>query len=83
MLLCGIRPGKPAFRNDRMHGYHYGQGCTGGMDEAWLGRHFDKKMLADLKELKPQVQGDLAGEGGEYETLVLNAPFFRKKDKNY
>jgi ABC transporter with metal-binding/Fe-S-binding domain ATP-binding protein len=52
-----------------------------GMDESWLGRHFDKKMIADLKELNRKYRVHLAGEGGEYETLVLNAPFFRKKIK--
>jgi diphthine-ammonia ligase len=53
--------------------------AAGGMDESWLGRHFDKKMIADLKELNRKYRVHIAGEGGEYETLVLNAPFFRKK----
>jgi diphthine-ammonia ligase len=53
--------------------------AAGGMDKSWLGRRFDKKMIADLKELNRKYRVHLAGEGGEYETLVLNAPFFRKK----
>lgn len=53
--------------------------AAGGMDETWLGRRFDKKMITDLKELNRKYRVHLAGEGGEYETLVLNAPFYRKK----
>src|SRR5450759_3390969 len=55
--------------------------AAGGMDEAWLGRSFDKKMIADLKELNRKYRVHLAGEGGEYETLVLNAPYYRIKIK--
>jgi ABC transporter with metal-binding/Fe-S-binding domain ATP-binding protein len=55
--------------------------AAGGMDESWLGRHFDKKMIADLKELNRKYRVHLAGEGGEYETLVLNAPYYRKRIK--
>lgn len=55
--------------------------AAGGMDESWLGRRFDKKMISDLKELHRKYKVHLAGEGGEYETLVLNAPFYSKKIK--
>jgi len=55
--------------------------AAGGLDESWLGRHFDKKMIDDLKVLNRKYRVHLAGEGGEYETLVLNAPFFGKKIK--
>jgi uncharacterized protein (TIGR00290 family) len=55
--------------------------AAGGMDESWLGRRFDKKMISDLKELNRKYRVHLAGEGGEYETLVLNAPFYSKKIK--
>jgi ABC transporter with metal-binding/Fe-S-binding domain ATP-binding protein len=55
--------------------------AAGGMDESWLGRHFDKKMIADLKELNRKFRVHLAGEGGEYETLVLNARYYSKKIK--
>jgi len=55
--------------------------AAGGMDESWLGRHFDKKLVADLKELNRKSRVHLAGEGGEYETLVLNAPYYDKKIK--
>jgi len=52
-----------------------------GMDESWLGRHFDKTIISDLKELNRKYRVHLAGEGGEYETLVLNAPYYSKKIK--
>ncbi|MCX9085773.1 MAG: TIGR00289 family protein [Candidatus Methanoperedens sp.] len=55
--------------------------AAGGMDESWLGRHFDMKLISDLKELNRKYRVHLAGEGGEYETLVLNAPFYSKRIK--
>ncbi len=55
--------------------------AAGGMDESWLARLFDKKMIADLKEVNRKYRVHLAGEGGEYETLVLNAPYYNKKIK--
>jgi len=50
-----------------------------GFDQSWLGRKIDSTMLDDLNELNKQYRISLVGEGGEYETLVLDAPFFRKK----
>jgi len=50
-----------------------------GFDQSWLGRKIDSTMLDDLDELNKQYRISLVGEGGEYETLVLDAPFFRKK----
>ncbi|UCF59619.1 MAG: TIGR00289 family protein [Candidatus Bathyarchaeota archaeon] len=50
-----------------------------GFDQSWLGRKIDSATLDDLNELNKQHQISLVGEGGEYETLVLDAPFFRKR----
>jgi len=50
-----------------------------GFDQSWLGRKIDLTMLDDLNELNKQYQISLVGEGGEYETLVLDAPFFRRR----
>lgn len=50
-----------------------------GLDQKWLGRTIDKEALNDLVELNARYQTSLVGEGGEYETLVLDAPFFTKK----
>lgn len=53
--------------------------AAAGMDESWLGRRFDEKLINDLKELNRKYRVHLAGEGGEYETLVLDAPFYKKR----
>lgn len=50
-----------------------------GFSEAWLGRRLDEKCLEELKELNRRYGVHLAGEGGEYETAVLNGPNFKKK----
>ena len=53
--------------------------AAAGMDESWLGRRFDEKMIEDLKALNRKYRVHIAGEGGEYESLVLDAPFYRKR----
>ncbi len=50
-----------------------------GFDESWLGRRIDSATIRDLAGLNKRYQVSLVGEGGEYETLVLDASFFRKK----
>jgi len=50
-----------------------------GFDQSWLGRKIDSTTLNDLVELNEKYQISLVGEGGEYETLVLDAPFFKKR----
>jgi len=50
-----------------------------GFDESWLGRKINRTTLKDLIELKGRYQISPVGEGGEYETLVLDAPFFKKR----
>ena len=50
-----------------------------GLDETWLGRKIDSETVADLIRLNDRYQISVMGEGGEYETLVLDAPFFKKK----
>ena len=48
-----------------------------GLDDSWLGRKIDNKCAADLMTLKEKYRINVAGEGGEYETLVLGAPNYR------
>ncbi|MEM0128561.1 MAG: diphthine--ammonia ligase [Thermoplasmata archaeon] len=51
-----------------------------GLGEGWLGRRLDREALAAiaaLAERGPAVHP--AGEGGEFETVVLDAPFFRRR----
>ena len=44
-----------------------------------LGKKIDEKLIKFLKTLKEKYQISLVGEGGEFETLVLDAPFFKKR----
>ncbi len=50
-----------------------------GFDQSWLGRKFNAATLSDLIKLNEKYKVSLVGDGGEYETLVLDAPFFKKK----
>ena len=45
----------------------------------WLGRGIDAGALSDLRRYVRSHRITLTGEGGEYETLVLDAPFFTKR----
>jgi diphthine-ammonia ligase len=47
--------------------------------EDWLGRQLDETALRDLRQYAGRHRITLTGEGGEYETLVLDAPFFRQR----
>jgi diphthine-ammonia ligase len=50
-----------------------------GFGQEWLGRKVDEAAIDDLTRLNEQYGVSLVGEGGEYETLVLDAPFLKKK----
>lgn len=50
-----------------------------GFSKEWLGRKIDEDTIKALIELNRQYGVSLVGEGGEYETLVLNAQFFKKR----
>ena len=50
-----------------------------GFDESWLGRKIDEGCLEDLKRLHAKFRINISAEGGEYESLVLDAPFFKKR----
>jgi len=50
-----------------------------GFSREWLGKKIDEATVADLIGLNRQYGVSLVGEGGEYETLVLNAPFYKKR----
>jgi ABC transporter with metal-binding/Fe-S-binding domain ATP-binding protein len=52
-----------------------------GLDEKWLGRKIDDKCIDDLLKLNQKVGLNLAFEGGEAETLVLDGPIFKKRVK--
>jgi len=47
--------------------------------ENLVGRSIDKSFVEDIARLREKYQINPAGEGGEFESFVLNAPFFKKK----
>jgi uncharacterized protein (TIGR00290 family) len=50
-----------------------------GFDRSWLGRTLDRSTVETLVALNKQYKISPVGEGGEYESLVLDAPFFHQK----
>ncbi len=50
-------------------------------DKGWLGTQVNKKFIKNIKELNKKYQINPAGEGGEFETLVLNCPLFKRQLK--
>jgi len=48
-----------------------------GLNADWLGRTLDKKALDELRILRKRYGINVAGEGGEYETLTLDSPLHR------
>jgi len=50
-----------------------------GLDQTWLGKEITIESLAELVELNEKYQISLVGEGGEYESLVLDALIFKKR----
>ena len=52
-----------------------------GLDESWLGRRIDSKLLDEIITLHNKYGMHMAFEGGEAETLVLDCPIFKKHIK--
>ena len=50
-----------------------------GMDKSWLGKVITTEDIDRLVALNKKHGINVAGEGGEYESLVLDAPIFNKK----
>ena len=48
-------------------------------DASWLGRSIDSACVDDLMKLEESHRINPAGEGGEIETFVIDAPLFSKK----
>ncbi|MEJ2249802.1 MAG: diphthine--ammonia ligase [Candidatus Lokiarchaeota archaeon] len=47
--------------------------------EGWLGRKLNKDSLEQLLNLRVEAGLDICGEQGEYHTLVLDGPIFKKR----
>lgn len=50
-----------------------------GFTKNWLGKQLNKKTLEELKGMNKKYKISLVGEGGEFETLVVDGPIFHKK----
>jgi diphthine-ammonia ligase len=48
------------------------------LNQSWLGRIINKKFIEEVKALNAKYKIHPAGEGGEFETFVLNCPLFKK-----
>ena len=52
-----------------------------GLDKSWVGRTITEKDVDKLVELNKKYSINIAGEGGEFESLVIDCPLFKKKLK--
>lgn len=52
-----------------------------GLNQSWLGEPFTMEKIRKLKELNQKYGVDMCGEGGEYESLVIDAPWFNQRIK--
>jgi diphthine-ammonia ligase len=48
------------------------------LDETWVGRHLDVRALLELATLNRERGLDLAGENGEYHSMVLGGPGWKR-----
>ncbi len=59
------------------------------LDEKWLGKKLNKSSIKELIKFKEKYSFNPSGEGGEWESFVLDCPMFKKKiiikkfDKEY
>jgi uncharacterized protein (TIGR00290 family) len=51
------------------------------LDKSWLGREINQEFIREVTELKNKYKIHPAGEGGEFETFVLNCPLFKSSLK--
>lgn len=55
------------------------QVASAGLGPEWLGKKLDLENLKKLKELSEKYGFNLLGEGGSYDTFVVDGPIFKKK----
>ena len=85
----GVRSFSPLWHKDQCehmeslveHGFEvvFTSVSTEGMDERWIGRKLDEDSLKLLKEASGKYRFNLDGEGGEFETIVTDAPHMKRK----
>ncbi len=49
------------------------------LNKKWLGRKIDDKFLSEMKVMNKKWGISVAGEGGEFESFVINCPLFEKR----
>ena len=54
---------------------------TDGLDEKWVGRILSQSDVVELEELSLKHRFNVDGEGGEFETAVLGAPWMNSEIK--
>jgi ABC transporter with metal-binding/Fe-S-binding domain ATP-binding protein len=50
-----------------------------GLDKSWLGKLIDYNCIKKLISIEDKYKINIAGEGGEYETLTIDGPIYKKK----
>jgi uncharacterized protein (TIGR00290 family) len=51
------------------------------LDQTWLQREINDKFIEEVIDLKDEYKIHPAGEGGEFETFVVNCPLFERELK--
>jgi asparagine synthase (glutamine-hydrolysing) len=74
-------PGESVIKQILKRGFDviYEKTAAAGFDESWIEKHIEPHVLEELRGLKDEYGVHVAGEGGEFETLVLDAPFFTQR----
>jgi len=49
------------------------------LDDSWLGQYINKSFIDKVKNLSEKYKINPAGEGGEFETFVINCPLFSRE----
>lgn len=50
-----------------------------GLDKSWVGRRIGEKDIEKLVKLNEKIGLNVAGEGGEFESFVLDGPMYHKR----
>jgi len=49
------------------------------LEEGWIGRRIDERTISELSDLKERYSINPSGEGGEFESFVLDGPNFKSR----
>jgi ABC transporter with metal-binding/Fe-S-binding domain ATP-binding protein len=52
--------------------------CAYPLDKKWLGRKIDRDFILEVKKFASEYKINPAGEGGEFESFVLDCPLFNQ-----